>query len=93
MQIPRIYQCGTVIRIFKEPLARVFGILENRRTAGSDHLKEITQNQITGSLGYFNNLKRNCDFRERSDEEQAIFLPDFLFFISQSCDNIPYPGI
>lgn len=71
VQIPRIYQCGTVIRIFKEPL--VFGILENRRTAGSDHLKEITQNQITGSLGYFNNLKRKCDFRKRSDEEQAIF--------------------
>ncbi len=71
VQIPRIYQSGTVIRIFKEPL--VFGILENRRTAGSYHLKEITQNQITGSLGYFNNLKRKCDFRKRSDEEQAIF--------------------
>lgn len=44
-------------------------ILENIGTAGSYQLKEIVQNQITGSLGYFNNLKRNCDFRERTNEE------------------------
>jgi hypothetical protein len=66
VQTPRIYQCRTVIRIFKEPLVRGFGILGNNRTAGSDYLKRKNQNQVTGSLGYFNNLKRNCDFCEKN---------------------------